>query len=180
MKTTMLACALALFFTTTPTHATTTQSYPTVGIAGAPSSSAGFMLEAVTGEACVGVTVSPLSSLSLAAGFIACREGRLAPLATPPPNALLADGLLRLGPNPSRNSVRIEFGLSKPGIVSIRVFDCAGRLLRTVQDGALPSGTHSVEWRGQDDDGRQAAPGAYFCRLQTPTVTQTRRLVVAR
>jgi flagellar hook assembly protein FlgD len=45
------------------------------------------------------------------------------------------------------------------------VYDVAGRLVRTVFEGHLPSGNHFFDWDGSTHAGRAAA-GIYFMRVR--------------
>jgi flagellar hook assembly protein FlgD len=65
--------------------------------------------------------------------------------------------------------------------VHLRVYDVAGREVAQLVDGRLhPAGFHAVVWNGSDRTGRRAAPGVYFCRLETNLGTQSRKLLLLR
>ncbi len=74
---------------------------------------------------------------------------------------------LRLAPNPFNPLTTIAFTLSRPGHVSLQIFDCQGRLVHTLLDGDRAAGTQRIVWRGHDDQGNQVASGTYLYRLQT-------------
>jgi len=64
-------------------------------------------------------------------------------------------------PNPFRSQVAVNFALSRPGDVSVRVYSAAGRLVATVFEGPMTAGPQKVTWSvGQD-----VAPGVYFYRV---------------
>ncbi len=63
-------------------------------------------------------------------------------------------------PNPFTPSTTIEYHLSRPGNVELSVYDMQGRLVRTLVDAPMQSGTHPVRW---DADG--IASGTYLFRL---------------
>ena len=69
-------------------------------------------------------------------------------------------------PNPFRSRTTLRWSLPQAGEVRLRVHDVAGRTIRTLQDGALPAGEHSVVWDQRDDTGHRAAPGLYFVRFE--------------
>ena len=59
------------------------------------------------------------------------------------------------------------------GAESVRIYDVAGRLLRTFRLSRTSSGT--VEWDGRDESGRLVPAGLYFARLSGGSLhTQTR------
>jgi len=68
-------------------------------------------------------------------------------------------------PNPFNPITNIRFAIPEGGHTSVVIFDVKGRKVRTLVDAQLPAATHSVQWRGQDDRGRNAAAGIYFYRV---------------
>jgi hypothetical protein len=83
-------------------------------------------------------------------------------------------------PNPFNPVTTVRFKLDRDGSASLRVFDVRGRLVRTLVSGDLPSGEHEITWKGDDDRGRPAASGVYFCRLEVDVNTVQRRMVLVR
>jgi hypothetical protein len=93
----------------------------------------------------------------------------------------------RLGharPNPFNPSTTIEFGLASEGRVTVRVFDCAGRVVRTLVDAEVEAGPHSAAWNGTTDAGSRAASGVYFVKMeasgQAGAFRATRKLVLLK
>jgi flagellar basal-body rod modification protein FlgD len=64
--------------------------------------------------------------------------------------------------------------------VRLRILDLAGRTVRTLADGSLAAGTHTVHWDGRDGDGRAVPPGVYRQSLETAGERVTRLLVRLR
>jgi hypothetical protein len=83
-------------------------------------------------------------------------------------------------PNPFRDKTAISWTMDRSELVSVAVYDVAGRLVRTIADGIHPAGPHSVTWDGLDDRRRGAAGGVYFVRLETGDLSRTRRMVLVR
>ena len=84
-------------------------------------------------------------------------------------------------PNPVTESTRIRFTTAREGErVRLDLFDVTGRLVRTLQNGALPIGAHEVGWDGRDADGARVAAGLYFARLAAGDVRESRKLLVTR
>ena len=65
-------------------------------------------------------------------------------------------------PNPFNPKTTIRFDLAKAGQTRVVIFDVAGRHVKTLLDEPLPASTHSVDWTGDDDQGRKMAAGIYF------------------
>jgi hypothetical protein len=65
--------------------------------------------------------------------------------------------------NPARGSVRFALELPRRLAVDLRIHDVAGRLVyRLAAGGMWPAGVHELEWRGDDETGRQVPAGIYF------------------
>ncbi|NNF08044.1 MAG: carbohydrate-binding protein [Candidatus Eisenbacteria bacterium] len=76
-------------------------------------------------------------------------------------------GIARSFPNPVRSRTTIEYTVPADGPVTVAIFDVRGRLVRTLVDESVASGTHTVSWDGKDNDGRPLASGIYYHRLET-------------
>jgi hypothetical protein len=104
-----------------------------------------------------------------------CENLRLSDSTTP----AVRTQLLQNVPNPCNPATRIPFDLAVPGHVAVRLFDVAGRPVRTLGLDAH-AGRNEVRWDGTDDAGRPVAAGIYVYRLAAPGFTATRRLAVVR
>lgn len=90
-------------------------------------------------------------------------------------------GLAQNVPNPFNPRTVIGFSLDRPGPVRLRVYDVAGRLVRTLHDGGLlAAGSHQVVWDGSHDTGRPAAAGVYHYRLEAGGRTASLRLTLLK
>jgi hypothetical protein len=74
----------------------------------------------------------------------------------------------------------VSFSLERPAQVVLNVYDVSGRLVRTLLDEALASGSYERHWNGADDGGSTVAAGIYFVRLQRDRDVLTDRLVVTK
>ena len=107
--------------------------------------------------------------------------GSAAGTGAPWPVALDAAGMQQNAPNPFVRDTRIDFALSRPEPVRLAVYDVTGRLVRTlVQDAALAAGRHATVWDGRDATGARVAAGVYLYVLRTPSMMESRRLVLLK
>ena len=83
-------------------------------------------------------------------------------------------------PNPFNPTTTIAFELRDPERVRLDVFDARGRRVRNLVAGALDRGSHRVTWDGRDEHGMPVASGDYVYRLQSPQITEARRMVLVR
>jgi hypothetical protein len=83
-------------------------------------------------------------------------------------------------PNPFNPVTRIDFDLPRSSQVDVSVFNLLGRKVINLLSGPIEAGLHSVEWDGTDPTGRRVASGVYFYRLTTPTLSETRKMVLLK
>ncbi|MBD3222466.1 DUF839 domain-containing protein [bacterium] len=88
--------------------------------------------------------------------------------------------LLGNAPNPFNPMTRIGFRLDQSGPVRMRVFDAAGRLVRTLVDGQRTAGEHTVTWDGRNDQGGRVASGVYSYRLETREGQLSRQMLLVK
>jgi hypothetical protein len=83
-------------------------------------------------------------------------------------------------PNPFRNLTQIQYNLPENSHVSIKIYDVAGRLVRTLKEGNEFAGYLEIEWDGINQHGSRVASGVYYYRMVTPTFTATKKMVLIR
>ena len=74
----------------------------------------------------------------------------------------------------------IRLDLPTPSPVRLTIHDVTGRLVRSLDEGALGVGVHSIFWDGRDDGGRRAARGIYLARVSAASGTRTARFLIWR
>ncbi len=77
------------------------------------------------------------------------------------------NAVLRVQPNPFYAGTHFEVELVRPGPVTLRIYDNAGCLVRTLAQARHTNDRDIFFWDGADQKGRQVARGIYFCRLTT-------------
>ena len=70
-------------------------------------------------------------------------------------------------PNPFNPSTRISFNLATQQPVTVEVFNMKGQKVKSLSNGTLNAGTHSLVWNGTDEQGNPVASGLYFYRIKT-------------
>jgi formylglycine-generating enzyme required for sulfatase activity len=63
---------------------------------------------------------------------------------------------------PSRFSTKIEYTLENQCPVKIAIFDCRGKVVRTLVSGSQSAGKYSTSWDGKNDFGAKVGAGAYI------------------
>jgi len=81
-------------------------------------------------------------------------------------------------PNPFLGTTTVSFAAAPGANVSLRVYDIRGRLVSTLLNGvSTREGAQTVNWDGRDREGRDAASGLYFLRLESGAFAETHRVV---
>ncbi len=84
-------------------------------------------------------------------------------------------------PNPFNPTTTIEYSIAGAGHVSLRIYNVAGQLVRTLVDAVqTPDVIQAAVWDGRDGAGRMVSSGVYFYRLVTKEVTKTRKMVLLK
>lgn len=78
-------------------------------------------------------------------------------------------------PNPFRGDLQVSYSLPVDEDVTLRVYNAAGQMVRTLASGDEPAGVHCLRW-----DGKEAGAGIYFLQLKAGTFQATRRVVLVR
>ena len=66
------------------------------------------------------------------------------------------------------------------GLVTLKVYDVAGKLVRVLVDAEREANHYQVVWDGRNDDGARVASGVYFYRLSVRDVKMTKKLVLLK
>ena len=86
-------------------------------------------------------------------------------------------------PNPLNPVTTIEFFIpagQSGEIVSLKIFDIGGRLVKTLVHGRFETGTHRFVWNGKTDSESNAASGVYIYRLDAGSSHLTKKLVLLK
>jgi len=70
-------------------------------------------------------------------------------------------------PNPFNPETTISFSIPSDQKVQLTIYNLRGQKVRHLVNGDVTSGTHSVMWKGKDDNGKQVGSGLYFYKLKT-------------
>jgi hypothetical protein len=83
-------------------------------------------------------------------------------------------------PNPVRAAARITFDLPSDRHVHLAIYDCKGRLVRTLLDAEGEKGRTTIRWNGSDHADALVANGLYVVRLEAGGSLLVRPMVVLR
>lgn len=83
-------------------------------------------------------------------------------------------------PNPFNLGTRIDFAVPRTSMVSLRIFNIRGELVRTLHHGELVPGVYSVTWGGHARDGAVAPSGIYIYHIQARDWQTSRRMLLVK
>lgn len=86
-------------------------------------------------------------------------------------------GFLRAAPNPFSNRTCMTFSLSTDTEVQVVLYNIAGQRIKTVLDGMMSSGIHTITIDGYDESGEVLPAGVYLFQLRTQETTEYGRLI---
>jgi hypothetical protein len=82
-------------------------------------------------------------------------------------------------PNPFNPTTVIRYDVpAGGGRVTLRIYDVAGRLVRTLVDAVEGPGEKRITWNGRNNGGSGVATEIYFYRMTGPGFTKTRKMVL--
>ena len=88
--------------------------------------------------------------------------------------------LFQNSPNPFNPVTTVRFALREPSRTTLHVYGVRGELVRTVVNGWLPAGNHSVTWDGTTRGGGRAASGVYYAVLEAGSFRSSVRMVMVK
>jgi len=122
--------------------------------------------------------VAAVDVIDLRSDFALLRPDDITEAKMPKPS--LMNYLAQSYPNPFNPTTRISFGLEKDCVVSLRIYDAAGRLVRVLLRGNMPAGDHSAIWDGKDSAGLFASSGIYIYQLRAGNETISKKMVLVK
>ncbi|MCK4505338.1 MAG: T9SS type A sorting domain-containing protein [Candidatus Aegiribacteria sp.] len=89
---------------------------------------------------------------------------------------------IHIYPNPFSQVTTIAFDVPS-GVdeaVSLSIYDISGRIVTTLVDKPMETGSHSMVWNGTDEEGCHVCSGVYFCRIEGSLFDCTKRMILLK
>jgi hypothetical protein len=83
-------------------------------------------------------------------------------------------------PNPVNPRTILRFSVPERVTARLAIYGVDGRLVRTLVDGPVAPGEHTLAWDGRDGAGQPVASGVYYYRLEAGSFRATRQMVVLK
>jgi len=78
-------------------------------------------------------------------------------------------------PNPFNTTTTIKYKVTKPGFVSIKVFNAIGAEVETLVNDKLTAGDYSIDWNAAG-----SKYGLYYCKMQNGSYTEVRKMLLIK
>ena len=88
--------------------------------------------------------------------------------------------IFEASPNQFRTQTTLRYSIFAEGNVSLLLYDISGRLVKTLVNQVQTSRNYSVNWNGNDDNGRKVGQGVYFCVLKADGQGMEKNLLMLR
>ncbi len=82
--------------------------------------------------------------------------------------------------NPAYSQVTVSFTISRAENIVLSVYNASGRKVRTIASAPHTAGSYEITWHGEDEQGKPAQSGVYFCCLQYGSLRSVRKVVFFR
>jgi len=108
---------------------------------------------------------------------------------TPPDNFVSNDEIIETTvpfqlyqnqPNPFMPNTNIEFNVNVKDNVILEIFNLKGQKIRTLHNGVLAKGKHSLVWNGKDDNSKDVSSGIYLYKLTSKGFSQTKKMIMMK
>ncbi len=83
-------------------------------------------------------------------------------------------------PNPFNPATTIRFQLPTNRLVTLKIYDITGRLVKTLLRESLPAGYYTVAWDGSGERDEAVAGGVYLYRLAAGDYIKTRKMLLVK
>lgn len=87
---------------------------------------------------------------------------------------------LRNYPNPFNPNTTIAFNSTSNTEATLHIYNMKGQLIKKLYQGKITTGNNSFTWDGSDEAGNAIASGLYLYRLQTPSASYTRKMLMMK
>lgn len=82
-------------------------------------------------------------------------------------------------PNPfkANSNTTIEVAVKAGETGNVTIYNVLGQVVKTYK---VSEGTHNLEWNGRDNKGNACGSGIYFYKLSSPSMNQTKKMVIVK
>ena len=97
-----------------------------------------------------------------------------------PLNIPINYSLKQIYPNPFNPVTTIAYQIAKSEFVNISIFDLAGNRIKSILNQRVNSGLGYANWYGKNEIGQNVSGGIYLYKIDTPSFSQTRKMILLK
>ena len=83
-------------------------------------------------------------------------------------------------PNPFNPITKFTYTVSRPGRVSLKIYDVMGKLVKTIFQEYKEEGTFEVQWNGHDDSHQSVSSGIYFYKFSLDGKSSIKKMILSK
>ncbi len=83
-------------------------------------------------------------------------------------------------PNPFNPITKFTYTVSRPGRVSLKIYDVMGKLVKTIFQEYKEEGTFEVQWNGNDDSHQSVSSGIYFYKFSLDGKSSIKKMILSK
>lgn len=83
-------------------------------------------------------------------------------------------------PNPTSSATRIKYSLPQKGKVTLKIYNEAGQLVRTLVDGEKKLGEYTILWDGRNNRGEKVVSGSYFYQIEAGKYRSSKKMILMK
>jgi hypothetical protein len=83
-------------------------------------------------------------------------------------------------PNPFNPTTQIQFAIPEAGNVTLKIYNSLGQLVKTLIDGNMSEGYHTVTWNSTNNLGNKLSSGIYFYRITAGSFVQVNKMILMK
>ncbi|HPY95692.1 MAG TPA: chitobiase/beta-hexosaminidase C-terminal domain-containing protein [Candidatus Cloacimonadota bacterium] len=83
-------------------------------------------------------------------------------------------------PNPFNPNTTIDFSITKRDYVNLAIYNIKGQRIKSLVDGFMPAGTHSVTWDGTNEQGKKLNSGIYLYKITSSNFHDFKKAILLK
>jgi flagellar hook assembly protein FlgD len=96
------------------------------------------------------------------------------------PQVRYSNSLAQNYPNPFNPITTIKYSVKEKAHVSLKIYNVAGQLVRTLVNSDKNGGAYTETWNGRTNAGDPVSSGVYFYKLVTKSFSMTKKMVLLK
>ena len=84
----------------------------------------------------------------------------------------IANYKLQNYPKPFNPSTTIDFSIPEESKVELSIYNIKGQKIKSLLNGQITAGEHSIVWNGEDDEVKKVSSGVYLYKLNVDGKTE--------